>query len=38
VHEHGDLLLAISDGDADGAREIIAEHIETFEREIRAVL
>jgi DNA-binding GntR family transcriptional regulator len=38
VHEHGDLLRAISGGDADGAREIIAEHIETFEREIRAVL
>jgi DNA-binding GntR family transcriptional regulator len=38
VHEHGDLLRAIGDGDADGARAIIAEHIETFEREIRAVL
>jgi DNA-binding GntR family transcriptional regulator len=38
VHEHGDLLRAIADGDADGARAIIAEHIETFEREIRAVL
>jgi DNA-binding GntR family transcriptional regulator len=38
VHEHGDLLHAIGDGDADGARAIIAEHIETFEREIRAVL
>jgi DNA-binding GntR family transcriptional regulator len=38
VHEHGDLLRAIADGDAEGARAIIAEHIETFEREIRAVL
>jgi DNA-binding GntR family transcriptional regulator len=38
VHEHGDLLRAIADGDADGSRAIIAEHIETFEREIRAVL
>jgi DNA-binding GntR family transcriptional regulator len=38
VHEHGDLLRAIADGDADGARAIIAEHIEIFEREIRAVL
>jgi DNA-binding GntR family transcriptional regulator len=38
VHEHGDLLRAIADGDAKGARAIIAEHIETFEREIRAVL
>jgi DNA-binding GntR family transcriptional regulator len=38
VHEHGDLLRAIDEGDADGARAIIAEHIEIFEREIRAVL
>jgi DNA-binding GntR family transcriptional regulator len=38
VHEHGDLLRAIADSDAEGARAIIAEHIETFEREIRAVL
>jgi DNA-binding GntR family transcriptional regulator len=38
VHEHGDLLRAIADGDANGARAIIAEHVETFEREIRAVL
>src|SRR6201994_549222 len=38
VHEHGDLLRAIADGDADGARAIIAEHIDIFEREIRAVL
>jgi DNA-binding GntR family transcriptional regulator len=38
VHEHSDLLRAIDDGDPEGARTIIAEHIETFEREIRAVL
>jgi len=38
VHEHGDLLHAIADGEADRARAIIAEHIETFEREIRSVL
>ncbi len=38
VHEHDDLLRAIADGDADRSREIIAEHVETFEREIRAVL
>jgi DNA-binding GntR family transcriptional regulator len=38
VHEHGDLLRAIGDADAEGARTIIAEHIEIFEREIRAVL
>src|ERR1700744_2785738 len=38
VHEHGDLLRAIADGDADGARAIINEHIETFAREIPAGL
>ncbi len=38
VHEHDDLLRAISDGDPERARAIITEHIETFEREIRAVL
>jgi DNA-binding GntR family transcriptional regulator len=38
VHEHDDLLHAIVDGEAERAKEIIAEHIETFEREIRAVL
>jgi DNA-binding GntR family transcriptional regulator len=38
VHEHGDLLRAIADRDPEGARAIITEHIETFEREIRAVL
>ena len=38
VHEHDGLLRAIAEGDADGAREIVAEHVATFEREIRAVL
>jgi DNA-binding GntR family transcriptional regulator len=38
VHEHAELLQAIAAGDADRARAIITEHIETFEREIRAVL
>ncbi len=38
VHEHDDLLRAIADGQPDQARRIIAEHIEIFEREIRAVL
>ena len=38
VHEHEDLLRAIADGDAEGAHDVLAEHIGTFEREIRAVL
>ncbi|MGZ4171734.1 MAG: GntR family transcriptional regulator [Solirubrobacteraceae bacterium] len=38
VHEHAELLEAIAAGDAERARAIITEHIETFEREIRAVL
>jgi DNA-binding GntR family transcriptional regulator len=38
VHEHDDLLRAIAAGDAEQARDILAEHIETFEREIRSVL
>lgn len=38
VHEHDDLLHAIAGGQAKRAREITAEHIETFEREIRSVL
>jgi DNA-binding GntR family transcriptional regulator len=38
VHEHEDVLLAISAGDAERARDILAAHIATFEREIRAVL
>ncbi len=38
VHEHDELLRAIAAGEALRARAIIAEHIETFEREIRSVL
>jgi DNA-binding GntR family transcriptional regulator len=38
VHEHGDLLLAVRAGDADRARAIAAEHVATFETEIRGVL
>ncbi len=38
VREHDDLLAAIGDGDAERARAILSDHIETFEREIRAVL
>jgi DNA-binding GntR family transcriptional regulator len=38
VHEHDGVLRAIAAGDAAGAREILSEHIATFEREIRTVL
>jgi DNA-binding GntR family transcriptional regulator len=38
VHEHSAMLEAIAAGDSERARAIVAEHIETFEREIRAVL
>jgi DNA-binding GntR family transcriptional regulator len=38
VHEHTDLLRAIRAGDADSARRIAAEHVSTFESEIRGVL
>ncbi len=38
VHEHDDVLHAIAAGRADGARDLLVEHIATFEREIRAVL
>jgi DNA-binding GntR family transcriptional regulator len=38
VHEHRDLLFAIRDGEADRARDIAAEHVATFEDEIRGVL
>jgi DNA-binding GntR family transcriptional regulator len=38
VHEHDDVLHAIAAGKAKLAREILAEHVATFEREIRAVL
>ncbi len=38
VHEHDEMLRAIAAGEAPRAREILAEHIATFEREIRSVL
>jgi DNA-binding GntR family transcriptional regulator len=38
VHEHDDVLKAIAAGKPKQARDILAEHIATFEREIRAVL
>jgi DNA-binding GntR family transcriptional regulator len=38
VHEHDDVLHAIAAGKPAQARDILTEHIATFEREIRAVL
>jgi DNA-binding GntR family transcriptional regulator len=38
VHEHDDVLHAIAAGEAERARDILAAHVATFEREIRAVL
>jgi DNA-binding GntR family transcriptional regulator len=38
VHEHRHLLEAIRDGEAKQARKIAAEHVATFESEIRGVL
>lgn len=38
VHEHESLLRAIGDGEAERARQILAEHVALFEQEIRAVL
>jgi DNA-binding GntR family transcriptional regulator len=38
VHEHRELLLAIREGDSPRARSIAAEHVATFESEIRGVL
>ena len=38
VHEHRELLEAIRDGEAERARQIAAEHVSTFEAEIRGVL
>jgi DNA-binding GntR family transcriptional regulator len=38
VHEHEELLRAIGAGEAERARDIVAEHIEIFEQEIRSVL
>ena len=38
VLEHRDLLQAVRDGRAEQARDIAAEHVATFEAEIRSVL
>jgi DNA-binding GntR family transcriptional regulator len=38
VNEHEELLRAIAAADPERAREVMQEHIETFEREIRSVL
>jgi DNA-binding GntR family transcriptional regulator len=38
VDEHDAALAAIAAGDAERARAVLAEHVATFEREIRAVL
>ncbi len=38
VQEHDLLLGAIAAGQPEQARAIVAEHIDTFEREIRAAL
>ena len=38
VLEHRELLQAVRDGDAERARQLAADHVATFEREIREVL
>ena len=38
VHEHREVLVAIAAGDAERARRMISEHVQAFERGIRAVL
>jgi DNA-binding GntR family transcriptional regulator len=38
VHEHADVLRAIAAGEPERARDILTEHIATFESEIRTVL
>jgi DNA-binding GntR family transcriptional regulator len=38
VHEHDEVLHAIAAGEPQRARDVLTEHIATFEREIRAVL
>jgi DNA-binding GntR family transcriptional regulator len=38
VHEHTTVLEAIAAGEPERARDILTEHIATFEREIRTVL
>src|SRR5262249_7975891 len=38
VLEHDDVLHAIGAGDAERARDVLTQHVITFEREIRTVL
>jgi DNA-binding GntR family transcriptional regulator len=38
IGEHGDLLRAITDADADHAAELAAAHVAHFEQAIRAAL
>ena len=38
VHEHQDVLLAISAGEPAKARDTVTAHVATFEQEIRSVL
>lgn len=38
VTEHGEILQAVCDGDADRAETVMRRHIDAFERAIRAVL
>jgi DNA-binding GntR family transcriptional regulator len=38
VHEHEEVLHAIESGQSERAREILTQHIATFEQEIRSVL
>jgi DNA-binding GntR family transcriptional regulator len=38
VHEHEEVLHAIETGQSERAREILTQHIATFEQEIRSVL
>ncbi len=38
VHGHEELLQAIASANAERARDVMVDHIETFEREIRSVL
>ncbi|HUE27382.1 MAG TPA: GntR family transcriptional regulator [Solirubrobacteraceae bacterium] len=38
VHEHDEVLRAIAAGEGERARDVLCEHIATFEDEIRAVL
>jgi DNA-binding GntR family transcriptional regulator len=38
ISEHRDLLTAIADADGDRAARLLCEHVQAFERAIRAVL